>query len=173
MNLRRAPVWLLFPLELLLTVVYGIEHLVPLPVYRFAVVLSGATSAQASVEDNAWQAYEYLRGLPEGADFMTFTLVWLDLLQLVYVVMTYLAIALLADGFRRTRVLNNGAAKDHQLGRAGFCSTRHARRIDRYCVVGGRLSRIRTDDPVHDHAAADNHRKPAARITTKSADDRR
>ncbi len=62
-------------------------------VARFAVVLSGATERQASVEDTAWVAYEYLRGLDGTPDFVTHLLVWLDLLQLGYVAAVYVCFA--------------------------------------------------------------------------------
>ena len=62
-------------------------------VARFAVVLSGATERQASVEDTAWVAYEYLRGLDGAPDFVTYLLVWLDLLQLGYVAAVYVCFA--------------------------------------------------------------------------------
>ena len=62
-------------------------------VARFAVVLSGAAERQASVEDSAWMAYEYLRGLDGAPDFVTYLLVWLDLLQLGYVAAVYVCFA--------------------------------------------------------------------------------
>jgi len=62
-------------------------------VARFAVVLSGASERQASVEDTAWVAYEYLRGLDGAPDFVTYLLVWLDLLQLGYVAAVYVSFA--------------------------------------------------------------------------------
>lgn len=63
---------------------------------RVAVVLSGAADQQAAVEDRAWVAFEYLRGLDGSPDFMSYLLVWLDLLQLGYVAVTYVAFAGLA-----------------------------------------------------------------------------
>jgi hypothetical protein len=60
---------------------------------RFAVVLSGAAPQQAAVEDTAWVAYEYLRGLDQAPDFMSYLLVWMDLLQLAYAVSAFLAVA--------------------------------------------------------------------------------
>ena len=65
-------------------------------VARVAVVLSGAAEQQAAVEDHAWVAFEYLRGLEGSPDFMTYLLVWLDLLQLAYVATTYVAFAAIA-----------------------------------------------------------------------------
>jgi len=60
---------------------------------RVAVVLSGAADQQAAVEDHAWVAYEYLRGLEGSPDFMSYLLVWFDLTQLGYVAVTYVAFA--------------------------------------------------------------------------------
>ena len=72
---------------------------------RFAVVLSGAAPAQAAVEDRAWQAYSYLRGLDGEPDPLTLLLVWLDLLQFAYVVLAYLTAAGLAVALYRGGVL--------------------------------------------------------------------
>ncbi|MET0865758.1 MAG: hypothetical protein ABWZ98_15620 [Nakamurella sp.] len=63
---------------------------------RVAVVLSGAAQQQAAVEDTAWVAHEYLRGLYPAPDFMGYLLVWMDLLQLAYVVSAFLAVAAVA-----------------------------------------------------------------------------
>lgn len=63
---------------------------------RFAVVLAGAAPAQAAVEDQAWQAYAYLLGLPGEPATLTVLLVWLDLMQASYVVLSYVATGLLA-----------------------------------------------------------------------------
>lgn len=68
---------------------------------RAAVVLSGAAPAQAAVEDQAWQAHAYLRGLDGEPDLLTLLLVWLDLMQMAYAVLTYLSVALLAVAARR------------------------------------------------------------------------
>lgn len=68
---------------------------------RAAVVLSGAAPAQAAVEDEAWQAHAYLRGLDGEPDLLTLLLVWLDLMQVAYVVLTYLSTALLAVAAHR------------------------------------------------------------------------
>jgi len=67
---------------------------------RFAVVLSGAADQQASAEGTAWVAYEYLRGLDGTPDFVTYLLVWLDLLQLGYVATVYVCFAAVARGLR-------------------------------------------------------------------------
>ena len=67
---------------------------------RVAVVLSGASGQQASVEDTAWVAYEYLRGLDGAPDFVTYLLVWLDLLQLGYVATVYVCFAGIARVLR-------------------------------------------------------------------------
>jgi hypothetical protein len=67
---------------------------------RVAVVLSGASGQQASVEDTAWVAYGYLRGLDGAPDFVTYLLVWLDLLQLGYVATVYVCFAGIARMLR-------------------------------------------------------------------------
>lgn len=79
-------------------------YLVNLPA-RFAVVLSGAAPAQAAVEDRAWQAHAYLRGLAGEPDPLTLLLVWLDLLQFAYVVLAYLTAAALAAALHRGGLL--------------------------------------------------------------------
>lgn len=60
-------------------------------VFRYAVVALGAASLQASVEDRAWVANEYLRGLQDTPSWMELLLVWTDMLQLAFVLCTYLA----------------------------------------------------------------------------------
>lgn len=72
---------------------------------RWAVVLSGAAPAQAAVEDRAWMASSYLRGLDGDPSFVTYLLVWFDLIQVAYLVLGYLAFAGLALGLRRTHAL--------------------------------------------------------------------
>jgi hypothetical protein len=94
-----------------LLVVGSAVYLVNL-VARFAVVLSGASGQQAAVEDTAWIAYEYLRGLGGAPDFMSFLLVWLDLLQLGYVATVYVCCAGLA------RLLRKQGAVSERVGRA-------------------------------------------------------
>lgn len=96
---------------LLLLVVGSAVYLVNL-VARFAVVLSGASDQQAAVEDTAWIAYEYLRGLGGAPDLMSFLLVWLDLLQLGYVATVYVCCAGLA------RLLRKQDAVSERVGRA-------------------------------------------------------
>jgi hypothetical protein len=64
-------------------------------VFRYAVVASGAASLQASVEDRAWVANEYLRGLEGAPSWMELLLVWTDMLQLAFVLLAYLAAAAL------------------------------------------------------------------------------
>ncbi len=64
-------------------------------VFRYAVVASGAADLQARVEDRAWVAYEYLRGLPGDPSWMELLLVWTDMLQLAFVLTSYLAAAAL------------------------------------------------------------------------------
>ena len=78
---------------------------------RVAVVLSGASGQQASVEDTAWVAYEYLRGLDGAPDFVTYLLVWLDLLQLGYVATVYVCFAGIA------RVLRMRGEVSQRMGR--------------------------------------------------------
>ena len=63
--------------------------------FRYAVVASGAAGLQAEVEDRAWVANEYLRGLEGTPSWMELMLVWTDMLQLVFVVLAYLAAAAL------------------------------------------------------------------------------
>ena len=48
---------------------------------------------QAEVEDRAWVANEYLRGLEGIPSWMDLLLVWTDMLQLAFVVLAYLAAA--------------------------------------------------------------------------------
>lgn len=71
-------------------------------VFRYAVVASGAAGLQAGVEDRAWVANEYLRGLRGEPSWMEFLLVWTDMLQLAFVLMAYLSAA--AFGTALTRV---------------------------------------------------------------------
>jgi hypothetical protein len=79
---------------------------------RFAVVLGGAAPAQAAVEATAWQAHAYLQGLSGQADnLLVPLLVWLDLLQVSYVVLAYLATAALATALRRAALLSDTAAR--------------------------------------------------------------
>jgi hypothetical protein len=63
-------------------------------VSRWALVLSGGSTAQAAVEADAWMASVYLQGLPGSPEWMSFLLVWMDLLQVVYVILCYAAFAL-------------------------------------------------------------------------------
>ncbi|MBL7495795.1 hypothetical protein I6A84_38490 [Frankia sp. CNm7] len=79
-------------------------------VARVGVILSGASPAQAAVEDTAWQANAYLQGLPGEPDPIAIMLVWLDLLQLVYVALAHLAAVALAIGGRRAGLLSKRAA---------------------------------------------------------------
>jgi hypothetical protein len=80
---------------------------------RWAVVLSGAADLQAAVEDSAWVAYAYLPGLDTEPTFLGYLLVLFDLVQLAYVVLTYLGFGALASA----------------LGRAGHLRARAACRI--------------------------------------------
>jgi hypothetical protein len=68
---------------------------------RWAVVVAGAAPAQAVVEDRAWTASSYLRGLDGEPSYLTFLLVWFDLIQVAYIVLAYLAFAGLAVALRR------------------------------------------------------------------------
>jgi hypothetical protein len=79
-------------------------------VSRFAIVLTGSAPAQAQVEDQAWMASAYLQGFNGDGGFMTLLLVWIDLLQVAYVALTYLAAALLVDALRRAGHLTPRAA---------------------------------------------------------------
>jgi hypothetical protein len=63
---------------------------------RFAIVLTGAGQQQLAVEETHWMAARYLRGLEGPADFVGYTLVWLDLVQIAYILTAYLAAAALA-----------------------------------------------------------------------------
>lgn len=78
---------------------------------RWAVVVSGAAPAQAAVEDRAWTASSYLRGLDGAPSYLEFLLVWLDLIQVAYLVLAYLAFAGLAVALRRTGRLPAGVAR--------------------------------------------------------------
>lgn len=60
-------------------------------VFRYAIVASGAAGMQAEVEDRAWFANEYLRGLPGEPSWMELLLVWTDMLQLAFVLLAYLS----------------------------------------------------------------------------------
>jgi hypothetical protein len=62
-------------------------------VFRYAVVASGAAGLQAEVENRAWVAHEYLLGLAAELSWMEFLLVWTDMMQLAFVLLTYLAAA--------------------------------------------------------------------------------
>lgn len=90
---------------------------------RWAVVASGAAGLQVGVEDTAWIAAEYLPGLPGEPTYVVFLLVWFDLLQLAYVVTTYLGFGALAVA----------------LGRGGAVSARVARAVG---TAGGGLAAL-------------------------------
>jgi hypothetical protein len=62
-------------------------------VFRYAVVASGAAGLQAKAEDRAWVAHEYLRGLQGEPSWMGFLLVWTDMTQVTFVLLSYLAAA--------------------------------------------------------------------------------
>ncbi|MCK9901661.1 hypothetical protein CC117_24465 [Parafrankia colletiae] len=87
-------------------------------VARAAVILSGASPAQVAVEKTAWQANAYLRGLPGDPEPMAIMLVWLDLLQLTYVMLTHLAVIALTIGLRRATLISTRAADRVVLGGA-------------------------------------------------------
>jgi hypothetical protein len=78
---------------------------------RWAVVLAGAAPQQAAVEDRAWVANVYLRGLDGGPDTMSLLLVWLDLMQVAYVVLTYAGFAGLAVAAGRADAVSGRAAR--------------------------------------------------------------
>ncbi|WP_280260519.1 hypothetical protein [Nocardia abscessus] len=63
---------------------------------RSAIVLTGAEEQQLAVEATHWSAAQYLRGTAGPVDFVGYTLVWLDLVQIAYVVSAYAAAAALA-----------------------------------------------------------------------------
>ncbi|MBF6339360.1 hypothetical protein IU450_26205 [Nocardia abscessus] len=63
---------------------------------RLAIVLTGAEEQQLAVEATHWSAAQYLRGTTGPVDFVGYTLVWLDLVQIAYVVSAYAAAAALA-----------------------------------------------------------------------------
>lgn len=69
--------------------------------FRYAVVASGAAGFQAEVENSAWVANEYLRGLEGEPSWMEFLLVWTDMLQLAFVLLAYLAAAALGAALSR------------------------------------------------------------------------
>lgn len=100
---------------------------------RWAVVASGASGLQAAVEESAWSASEYLPGLSGEPTYLVFLLVWLDLLQLAYVVATYVGFGALAVA----------------LGRSGAVSARVARGVGvtgsvlaALVLVGGALAGV-------------------------------
>ena len=70
-------------------------------VFRYAVVASGAAGMQAAVEDRAWVAYQYLRGLQGEPSWMEFLLVWTDMLQLAFVLIAFMVAAAFAAALVR------------------------------------------------------------------------
>jgi hypothetical protein len=84
---------------------------------RWAVVLSGAAGLQADVEASSWVAHAYLPGLDTEPTFLGYLLVLLDLLQVAYVVLTYLGFAALAVGLGRAGALPAAGAR--RTGAAG------------------------------------------------------
>jgi len=84
---------------------------------RWAVVLAGASGLQAQVEETAWVAYAYLPGLVPEPTPLALLLVWLDLLQVAYVVLTYLGFGALATALGRTGHIRALAAA--RIGVAG------------------------------------------------------
>src|SRR4051794_23500766 len=84
---------------------------------RGAVVASGAVDQQVAVEDTAWVASAYLTGLPPGPTYLAFLLVWLDLVQLAYVVLTYVGFAGLASALGGTGLVAVPVAR--AVGRGG------------------------------------------------------
>ena len=142
---------------------------------RWAVVLSGAAPAQAAVEDRAWIASSYLRGLDGDPSFVTYLLVWFDLIQVTYLVLAYLAFAGLALGLRRTHALParfaRGIAVAGWILAALVLRRRGRGAAGRSNRDGRRLDRVRAHDPVHVDAASARSRRRAARprVTRRSA----
>jgi hypothetical protein len=84
---------------------------------RWAVVVSGAAPAQAGVEERAWTAASYLRGLEGEPTYVTYLLVWFDLIQVAYLVLSYVSAAALAVALGRAGLLAPRPAK--AIARAG------------------------------------------------------
>jgi hypothetical protein len=63
-------------------------------VARYAIVASGAAPLHAAAEANYWQASSYLLGLSAEPTWLAFLLVWLDMLQLAYLLLAYLCAAM-------------------------------------------------------------------------------
>jgi hypothetical protein len=78
---------------------------------RWAVVLSGAGPQQAAVEERAWVASSYLNGLGGPGDFMTVLLVWLDLVQLAYLVLVYAGFAVISMSLGRIGAISRRASR--------------------------------------------------------------
>lgn len=93
---RRASPYVAAVIPALVLFVMGSTLYLANLVARFAVVLSGGADQQAAVEDHAWVAFEYLRGLDGSPDFMAYLLVWFDLLQLGYVATAFVAFGAIA-----------------------------------------------------------------------------
>ena len=132
---------------------------------RWAVVLSGAAELQAAVEDSSWVAYAYLPGLDTEPTFLGYLLVLFDLLQLTYVVLTYLGFGALASALGRAGFLPARRGPAHRSGGGGPGRRGHGgrapRRVRRADARHRRgLDRVRPHHPVHDHPAA---RCPRAR----------
>jgi hypothetical protein len=62
-------------------------------VARYAVVASGAAPLHAAAEADYWLASSYLLGVSGEPSWLAFLLVWLDMLQLAYLLLTYLSAA--------------------------------------------------------------------------------
>ena len=92
-------------------------------VFRYAVVASGAAGSQAEVEDRAWVANEYLRGLQGEPSWMEFLLVWTDMLQLAFVLLAYVSAAALRSGVDERRLAREGRRERLRWSqpRAGAC----------------------------------------------------
>jgi hypothetical protein len=84
---------------------------------RGAVVASGAVDQQVAVEDTAWVASAYLTGLPPGPTHLAFLLVWLDLVQVAYVVLAYVGFAGLVSALDGTGLVAGPVAR--AVGRGG------------------------------------------------------
>lgn len=83
----------LFPLLGISALLVGAAPWLANLVFRYAVVASGAAGLQAAAEDRAWVAHEYLRKLQGEPSWMGFLLVWTDMTQLAFVLLSYFAAA--------------------------------------------------------------------------------
>jgi hypothetical protein len=80
-------------------------------VFRYAVVASGAAGLQAAAEDRAWVAHQYLRGLRGEPSWMELLLVWTDMLQLAFVLISFLAAAAFGAALVRVEWVGKGGGR--------------------------------------------------------------